>query len=168
MCAWMPAGIAPSGNGAACVNVAPGGGMSFRCRDCFLPGYQPFKDASAISFWIKVSGMLRVIVLLAAILELCIACRMVGQLRALGAWTLNLAKQRKHQRVCVVHARWTGADAGHQGVEVTEWSMDKSVCLLLLLLLLLLFCCVHYCTNWNAPCAHAEHAMECVKAEDAA
>ncbi|KAG1671486.1 hypothetical protein FOA52_003144 [Chlamydomonas sp. UWO 241] len=46
-------GIAPSGNGAACVSIAPGGGLSFRCRECDREGYQPFADATGVRMWIK-------------------------------------------------------------------------------------------------------------------
>ncbi|GAX79409.1 hypothetical protein CEUSTIGMA_g6850.t1 [Chlamydomonas eustigma] len=46
-------GVAPDGSGATCVSVEGGGGLSFRCRDCYKPGYQPFAGASSVKFWIK-------------------------------------------------------------------------------------------------------------------
>lgn len=43
-----------NGSAATCVQLASkGGGLSFRCRECGGPGYQPFKDANSLSFWIK-------------------------------------------------------------------------------------------------------------------
>ncbi|MEW5313055.1 MAG: hypothetical protein WDW38_004649 [Sanguina aurantia] len=43
----------PSGKGATCMSIAPKGGLTFKNRRGSAPGYQPFKDAVSIDFWIK-------------------------------------------------------------------------------------------------------------------
>lgn len=47
------AGAGIDGGAATCLQLSPGGGISFLCRECGRPGYQPFANASAISFWIR-------------------------------------------------------------------------------------------------------------------
>lgn len=47
------AGAGLDGGAATCLQLSPGGGISFLCRECGRPGYQPFANASAISFWIR-------------------------------------------------------------------------------------------------------------------
>lgn len=51
--ATAPPGIGPYGEDATCVQVAEQGGLSFGCRQCDQPGYQPFANASFISFWLQ-------------------------------------------------------------------------------------------------------------------
>ncbi|GIL99702.1 hypothetical protein Vretimale_4848 [Volvox reticuliferus] len=46
-------GAGVNGSAATCVALSPNGGLSFTCRACGGPGYQPFKNASALSFWIR-------------------------------------------------------------------------------------------------------------------
>ncbi|PNW76515.1 hypothetical protein CHLRE_11g467656v5 [Chlamydomonas reinhardtii] len=41
------------GSAAACAEVGPGGGMTWWCRGCNRPGYQPFASASSVSFWVR-------------------------------------------------------------------------------------------------------------------
>lgn len=41
------------GSTAACAEIAPGGGMTWWCRGCYRPGYQPFAGASSVSFWTR-------------------------------------------------------------------------------------------------------------------
>ncbi|KAG2488344.1 hypothetical protein HYH03_013034 [Edaphochlamys debaryana] len=47
------AGWGLSGTTAACAEIAPSGGMTWWCRSCYKEGYQPFWDASAVTFWIR-------------------------------------------------------------------------------------------------------------------
>lgn len=42
-----------SGVPSTCLSMSPEGGLSFRCRECYKEGFQPFKGATSISFWIK-------------------------------------------------------------------------------------------------------------------
>ncbi|KXZ56876.1 hypothetical protein GPECTOR_1g790 [Gonium pectorale] len=46
-------GAGLDGSTGTCVQLSPGGGLSFRCRQCGRPGYQPFAGASGIGFWIR-------------------------------------------------------------------------------------------------------------------
>ncbi|KAF6253155.1 hypothetical protein COO60DRAFT_1643399 [Scenedesmus sp. NREL 46B-D3] len=43
----------PAGTPSTCLSISPGGGLGFKCRDCYKSGLQPFAGASAISFWIR-------------------------------------------------------------------------------------------------------------------
>eukprot|EP00198_Chlamydomonas_reinhardtii_P014096 XP_001703433.1 predicted protein [Chlamydomonas reinhardtii] len=48
------AGAGLSNDSATCVQLSPGGGLTFRCRACGItPGYQPFAGASGLSLWIR-------------------------------------------------------------------------------------------------------------------
>ncbi len=50
-------GIGPGGSGAICVSISPSGSISFRCRECYRAGYQPFKGAHFLKFWIKSNSL---------------------------------------------------------------------------------------------------------------
>lgn len=43
------------GSNATCVSLGPekAGGLTIACRECSRSGYQPFKGASALEFWIR-------------------------------------------------------------------------------------------------------------------
>ncbi|KAJ9509472.1 hypothetical protein QJQ45_001939 [Haematococcus lacustris] len=43
----------PGGTKSTCVSVAPKGGLSFRCRQCQRPGFQPFAGRTQLRFWIR-------------------------------------------------------------------------------------------------------------------
>ena len=47
---------APDGSAATCVSLTPGGGLSFTCRGCDVPGYQPFAGTTVVAFWIRAGG----------------------------------------------------------------------------------------------------------------
>jgi hypothetical protein len=49
----MAKGEAHDGGSAACASLQPKGGVTFKCRGCTAPGYQPFNGVGGISFWIK-------------------------------------------------------------------------------------------------------------------
>jgi hypothetical protein len=46
------AGVGP-GDGATCVSLSPGGGLSLRCRQCQTPGYRPLKGATALEITLR-------------------------------------------------------------------------------------------------------------------
>lgn len=49
----VAAGAGMDGGGATCLQLTPGGKLSFRCRECGRPGYQPFANVTAIDVWVK-------------------------------------------------------------------------------------------------------------------
>ncbi|WIA23970.1 hypothetical protein OEZ85_013605 [Tetradesmus obliquus] len=49
----IPGAATPAGTPSTCLSISPGGGLSFKCRECYKAGFQPFAGASAISFWIR-------------------------------------------------------------------------------------------------------------------
>ena len=47
-------GYGVGGSNATCISIGPkAGGLTLACRECSQSGYQPFKGASAIEFWIR-------------------------------------------------------------------------------------------------------------------
>lgn len=47
-------GYGIGGSNATCISIGPqAGGLTLACRGCSQSGYQPFKGASALQFWIR-------------------------------------------------------------------------------------------------------------------
>ncbi|BDA51307.1 hypothetical protein COCOBI_18-1840 [Coccomyxa sp. Obi] len=47
-------GYGVGGSNATCISIGPkAGGLTLACRGCSQSGYQPFKGASALEFWIR-------------------------------------------------------------------------------------------------------------------
>ena len=50
----VPQGYGVGGSNATCISIGPkAGGLTLACRECSQSGYQPFKGASALEFWIR-------------------------------------------------------------------------------------------------------------------
>ncbi|KAJ9517598.1 hypothetical protein QJQ45_025065 [Haematococcus lacustris] len=49
-------GVGPTGGAATCLDVTPGGGLTLRMRRGSEPGFQPFKNAQRVDFWIRPGG----------------------------------------------------------------------------------------------------------------